>query len=118
MGHDRTADLTALTGAEAAERIAKGELLAGDLVSACLDRISEREPSVRAWAFLDRERALEQAKTADEQRKEGRGVGPLHGVPVGIKDIIDTADMPTECGTVKQRFSLLPANLRPNAKTA
>lgn len=99
MGHDRTADLTALTGAEAAALIARGELLAEDLVSSCLDRISEREPSVRAWAFLDRERALEQARAADDQRKEGRGVGPLHGVPVGIKDIIDTADMPTEHGS-------------------
>ena len=98
MGHD-TSSLAALTAVEAAARIASGELLSQDLVSACLDRIAELEPSVQAWAFLDRERALEQAKAADAQVKESKGIGPLHGVPVGLKDIIDTADMPTEHGS-------------------
>ena len=79
-------------------RIARGETSSEELVRACLDRIAALEPQVQAWAFLDRERALEQAKAADALRKEGKGVGPLHGVPVGIKDIIDTADMPTENG--------------------
>ena len=69
------------------------------LVSACLDRIAALEPQVQAWAFLDRERALEQARAADAARRAGKGIGPLHGVPVGIKDIIDTADMPTENGS-------------------
>ena len=55
-------------------------------------------PQIQAWTFLDRERALEQARAADETRKQGKGVGPLHGLPVGVKDIIDTADMPTESG--------------------
>ena len=76
-----------------------GELLSQDLVSACLDRIAGLEPSVQAWAFLDRDRALEQARAADAQHKESKGVGALHGVPVGLKDIIDTADMPTENGS-------------------
>jgi Asp-tRNA(Asn)/Glu-tRNA(Gln) amidotransferase A subunit family amidase len=91
-------NLTDLTATEAAARIAKGDLLSEDLVRACLDRISGLEPQVQAWTFHDPERALEQARAADTQRKEGKGVGPLHGVPVGIKDIIDTADMPTENG--------------------
>ena len=56
---------------------------------------SSRHPGL---GFLDRERALEQAKAADATRKEGKGIGPLHGLPVGVKDIIDTADMPTENG--------------------
>ncbi len=68
-------------------------------MQACLDRIAALEPEVQAWAFLDRDRALEQARAADAQRKEGKGIGPLHGVPIGIKDIIDTADMPTEHGS-------------------
>ena len=68
-------------------------------MSACLARIDELEPQVHAWAFLDREHALAEAKAADEKRREGKGVGPLHGVPVGVKDIIDTADMPTENGS-------------------
>ena len=92
-------DLIALTASEAAPRIAAGDLRSEALVGACLARIAELEPGLAAWAFLDRERALAQAKAADEQRREGKGVGALHGVPVGIKDIIDTADMPTENGS-------------------
>jgi Asp-tRNA(Asn)/Glu-tRNA(Gln) amidotransferase A subunit family amidase len=91
--------MTSLTAVAAAVGIARGEFTSEALVSACLDRTAELEPQVRAWAFLDRERALEQARAADEARRAGRGVGPLHGVPVGIKDIIDTADMPTEHGS-------------------
>ena len=62
------------------------------LVSACLERIAEREREVHAWAYLDAERALAEARERD--REAPRSV--LHGVPVGIKDVIDTADMPTE----------------------
>jgi Asp-tRNA(Asn)/Glu-tRNA(Gln) amidotransferase A subunit family amidase len=94
-----TSSLVALSAVEAATRIASGELRSQDLVSACLDRIAGQEPSVQAWAFLDGERALEQAKAADAQIKESKGIGPLHGVPVGLKDIIDTADMPTGHGS-------------------
>jgi Asp-tRNA(Asn)/Glu-tRNA(Gln) amidotransferase A subunit family amidase len=93
------ADLTALTASEAAPRIANGDLTSQALVTACLTRIDELEPQLKAWAFLDRERALAQATAADAQRREGKGVGALHGVPVGIKDIIDTADLPTEHGS-------------------
>ena len=91
-------NLTDLTVTAAAARIARGETSSEELVGACLDRIAALEPQVQAWTFLDPERALEQARAADKLRKEGKGVGPLHGVPVGIKDIIDTADMPTENG--------------------
>ena len=61
---------------------------------------------LQAWTFLDRERALEQARAADAARREGKGIGPLHGLPVGVKDIIDTADMPTEngCAVFKGRL--------------
>jgi Asp-tRNA(Asn)/Glu-tRNA(Gln) amidotransferase A subunit family amidase len=92
-------DLHSLTASDAAARIASGDITSEALVGACLDRIAALEPQVQAWASLDRERALAQAKAADETRKAGKGVGPLHGVPVGIKDIIDTADMPTEHGS-------------------
>ncbi len=83
----------------AAEAIREGELSAEELLSACLERIEEHEPQVGAWVHLDREFALEQARKADLFKEEGRPLGPLHGVPVGIKDIIDTADMPTEDGS-------------------
>jgi Asp-tRNA(Asn)/Glu-tRNA(Gln) amidotransferase A subunit family amidase len=55
---------------------------------------------VQAWTFLDPAHALKQARELDRRRSEGQAMGPLHGVPVGIKDIIDTGDMPTEDGTV------------------
>src|SRR5262245_7179026 len=101
MAGDRMADadLTTLGAVEAAAKIASGELTSEALVEACLARIDHLEPQVQAWACLDRERALEQAKAADMLRREGRGVGPLHGVPVGLKDIIDTRDLPTENGS-------------------
>jgi Asp-tRNA(Asn)/Glu-tRNA(Gln) amidotransferase A subunit family amidase len=58
------------------------------------------DDEVQAWTFLDPEHALGQARAADAERLSGGPTGPLHGVPVGIKDIIDTADMPTENGSV------------------
>src|SRR5690606_31347757 len=66
----------------------------------CRARREAREREVQPWAFLDPEHALRQARAADEARKRGRPLGPLHGLPVGVKDIIDTADLPTENGTV------------------
>ena len=70
------------------------------LVDACLSRIDAVDGDVQAWAFLDPDHARAQAGAADEWRLEGRPIGALHGVPVGLKDIIDTADMPTENGSV------------------
>ncbi len=91
---------TFLNAIEAAEAIRKGEVTSQDIVRACLERIEEFESTIGAWAHLDPDHALGQAKRADEYRARGLAVGPLHGVPVGVKDIIDTADMPTENGTV------------------
>jgi len=68
-------------------------------VRACLLRIRELEPRVQAWAFLDEDHALAQARAADDLKRTGAPIGPLHGVPVGIKDIFDTADLPTERGS-------------------
>lgn len=93
-------DLTELGALEAAQAVRDGRITSVELVSACLERIDALEPVVAAWAFIDRELALAQARSADEMRQTGHPLGALHGVPVGIKDIIDTADMPTECGTV------------------
>jgi Asp-tRNA(Asn)/Glu-tRNA(Gln) amidotransferase A subunit family amidase len=84
----------------AAQAIRDGRISAEELTRACLARIEAREAEVQAWAFLDPEHALKQARAADEHRKRGRPLAPLHGLPIGIKDIVDTADMPTENGTV------------------
>lgn len=92
-------DLAALTATEAARAIREGEITSEALTKACLDRIAAREEEVQAWVHLDREQALAQARFADAQRASGKGVGSLHGIPVGIKDIIDTGDMPTQNGS-------------------
>jgi len=104
--------LAELSAAEAARRIRAGEVRSRDLVQACLDRIDEIEPKVRAWRFIDPDHALAQARAADEARQAGEATGRLHGVPVGVKDIYDTADLPTENG------SPLHAGRRPNADSA
>jgi Asp-tRNA(Asn)/Glu-tRNA(Gln) amidotransferase A subunit family amidase len=96
-------DPAALSAVEAARAIREGALSSEELVQACLERCAEREPQVQAWQFLDPEHALAQARAADEQKRSGEPIGPLHGVPVGVKDIIDTTDMPTENGTVLHR---------------
>ncbi len=89
-----------LDAVDAAQAIRDGGLRSQELVEACLARVDEVDAEIQAWAFLDRDYAVEQARRCDEMRKAGQPVGPLHGVPVALKDIIDTADMPTENGTV------------------
>lgn len=91
--------LDLLSAAEAARAIHAGAISSIQLVEACLARIREVEPQVQAWHYLDEAHALTQARARDLDRSEGRSTGALHGVPVGLKDIIDTADMPTEDGT-------------------
>jgi len=92
--------LSWLSATDAARAIRDGSISSEEVVQACLARIRETDPDVQAWAFLDPEHALKQARDLDLRRSEGQALGALHGVPVGIKDIIDTGDMPTEDGTV------------------
>jgi Asp-tRNA(Asn)/Glu-tRNA(Gln) amidotransferase A subunit family amidase len=93
-------DLHLLSATEAARLIREGSISSQQLVEAFLTRIREVDAQVEAWAYLDPDHALAQARAADELRLSGQPIGPLHGVPVGIKDIFDTADMPTENGSV------------------
>jgi Asp-tRNA(Asn)/Glu-tRNA(Gln) amidotransferase A subunit family amidase len=76
-----------------------GEVSAIEVAEAFLDRIDLREPEIQAWAHLDHDHVLGQARNADDLRRSGKPLGPLHGLPVGVKDIIDTFDLPTEFGT-------------------
>lgn len=89
----------ALGLAEAAEAIRTGAVSSEELVQACLDRIEAFEPEVQAWAHLKPETALEQARAIDKRRHLGQAIGPLGGVPVGVKDVFDTVDHPTEYGS-------------------
>ena len=92
-------ELVKLTASEAAAAIARGAISAEDYTRACLERIEARDGEIKAFAHLDRDHALAQARKLDERRLEGHPLGPLHGIPVAIKDIIDTADYPTELGS-------------------
>ena len=87
--------LNELTATEIIAAIGQGHTTCEAVVRACLDRIAAREPEVHAWAHLDPEAALAAARAFDKNGKRG----PLAGVPFGVKDIIDTFDMPTEWGT-------------------
>ena len=80
---------------EIVQSIAAGNTTAEAVTAACLDRIEEREGTVKAWAFIDPDHALAQARALDKADTKG----PLHGLPIGIKDVLDTADMPTEMGS-------------------
>ncbi len=88
-----------LTASEALVAIASGRLSSVELVKSCLGQIDATESTIKAWAFLDADVALAQAAECDRIRKAGLATGPLHGIPVGLKDIIDTAKMPTQRGT-------------------
>jgi Asp-tRNA(Asn)/Glu-tRNA(Gln) amidotransferase A subunit family amidase len=93
-------NLHALSAVEGARLIREGVISSEELVGACLERIRAVDGEVEAWTFLYPAHALQQARAADQARLSGRVIGALHGVPVGLKDIIDTADMPTENGSI------------------
>lgn len=93
-------EMALLGAAEAVEAIRDGLMTSEDLVGACLTQIENLEEHVGAWAFLQPELALHQAREADSKMRAGLPIGPLHGIPVGVKDIFDTQDLPTEDGTV------------------
>jgi Asp-tRNA(Asn)/Glu-tRNA(Gln) amidotransferase A subunit family amidase len=85
---------------DAGRAIREGAIGAEQLTEACLARVREADAEVQAWTFLDPEHAVTLARARDTERREGNATGPLHGIPVGIKDIFDTGDMPTEDGSV------------------
>jgi Asp-tRNA(Asn)/Glu-tRNA(Gln) amidotransferase A subunit family amidase len=89
-----------LSACDALARMARGELRASELIGAQLRRIATKEPEIGAFAFFDEASVRNAAKGVDEYRASGRPIGSLHGLGVGLKDIIDTADMPTENGTI------------------
>jgi Asp-tRNA(Asn)/Glu-tRNA(Gln) amidotransferase A subunit family amidase len=97
-------DPARLTATQAARLLRNGRLRSEDLMAACLARIAEREPAVRAFAWFDEAAARKGAATARP--------GPLHGLPIGMKDVLDTADMPSEYG------SPIWAGWRPRADAA
>ena len=90
--------LNRLTATELRSALAVGETSCEAIVRDCLARIDARENEIHAWANLDPDLALRQARALDAAGAPARD-RPLHGVPIGVKDIIDTADLPTEMGS-------------------
>jgi Asp-tRNA(Asn)/Glu-tRNA(Gln) amidotransferase A subunit family amidase len=94
--NDAPHGLSGLTASEAAAKIAAGGITSEALVTDCLARIEAHDETVGAWRYIDADYALAQARACDDADSS---TGPLHGVPVGVKDVLDTHDMPTEYGS-------------------
>ena len=93
-------DIFSLSLEELAKKINDAQLTSVEVCEKYIERINKFEKDVKAWAHFDKKVLLEKATEADDHRRSGKPVGPLHGVPIAVKDIIGTVDMPTECGTV------------------
>lgn len=88
-----------LTIRECVALIAEGKLTSVQMVESCFQCIEATESTIHAWQHMDKESALAQAEALDDIRRRGGPLGALHGIPVGLKDIFDTNDMPTERGS-------------------
>src|ERR1051326_830135 len=100
--------LNILGAVELSEKIASGQTTSVAVVQDCLNRIKARDPDIRAWTHVDADLAFRQARACDAQPRRS----PLHGIPIGIKDIFDTFDMPTAYG------SEIYKNFQPTMDTA
>ena len=100
-------ELCLLSALELSNLLFKGDIKAEDLAKSYLKRIEKFDKDVKAWAFFDPNFILKQAAECDNLKIIGRPLGPLHGLPIAIKDIFGTDEMPTECGTVlrKKKYS-------------
>ena len=92
-------DIFSLSASELAAQLREGEISSVEACSQYIERIGKFEKDVKAWSHFNKKLLLEKAAEADEHRISGKPLGVLHGLPVAVKDIIGTLDMPTECGT-------------------
>ncbi|KAL4904096.1 hypothetical protein BDW74DRAFT_185765 [Aspergillus multicolor] len=97
-----------LSASQALDLVQKNELTVETYAKSLLSRIEDREPTVQAWAYLNPEAVLEQARKLDQVPADKRG--PLHGIPIGVKDVIYTKDMPTEHNSPLYKDSLVPVD--------
>jgi len=93
-------DLLTLSIEELVYKIKDAQITSEELCKEYIERINKFEKDVRAWAHFDEKLLIEKAIESDNHRRSGKVTGPLHGIPIALKDIIGTLDMPTECGTV------------------
>ena len=92
-------DIFSLKVEEIVSKINASQITSVEVCEKYIERIKSFEKDVKAWVYFDKKLLLEKAAEADEHRRSGKPIGPLHGIPVALKDIIGTVDMPTECGT-------------------
>src|SRR5215468_2557665 len=97
--HSMSGELVRMTAAGLAAAIAAGEVSAVEVTRAHLDRIEAVDQRVRAFLHVAPEPALAAAAAVDERRRAGEPLGPLAGVPLALKDVFTTTDMPTTCGS-------------------
>jgi Asp-tRNA(Asn)/Glu-tRNA(Gln) amidotransferase A subunit family amidase len=97
---------------EAVSKIAAGEITSAELTRSCLARIAQLEADVEAFAWLDAARAMECAEAADARQRSGQPLPPLHGLPIGVKDIMPTRGIPTERGSPIFRGDVPDASAR------
>ena len=93
-------ELCFLSAVELSKLIHEGKISSEELVKSYIKRIEEIDKNIHAWAHFDKEALLAAARESDDYRISGKPIGPLHGVPIGIKDIFGTDSMPTQCGTI------------------
>ena len=96
----KMSDLLTLNIEELVNKIKDAQITSEEICKKYIERINKFEKDVKAWAYFDEKLLLEKAIESDNNRRSGKVTGPLHGIPIALKDIIGTLDMPTECGTV------------------
>jgi len=96
-------DFFSLPVHELVKQVKDAKLTSVEICQSYIERINKFEKDIKAWAHFDKKLLLEKAEEADNYRKSGKPTGSLHGIPVALKDIIGTYDMPTECGTVLRK---------------
>ena len=96
-------DFFSLPVHELVKQVKDAKLTSVEICKLYIERINKFEKDIKAWAHFDKKLLLEKAEEADNYRKSGKPTGSLHGIPVALKDIIGTYDMPTECGTVLRK---------------
>jgi len=98
MGHASLSPINGLSAIQVRDAIAGGQLWVSDLAEKLIAFIESREPEIHAFAYFDPDFVMKQAQALDAWKRSGQALGPLHGVPVVLKDIIDTEGMATENG--------------------
>ena len=93
-------DIFSLKVEEIASKIKDAQLTSVEVCEKYIEKINKFEKDLKAWVYFDKKLLLEKAAEADKYRQSGKPMGPLHGIPIAVKDIVGTVDMPTECGTV------------------